>query len=200
MKLLLLDNYDSFTFTLVDYLRQAGADCRVVRNDEPFERLVAQPVDGVVLSPGPGRPKQAGRLLDIIDYYHRRVPMLGVCLGHQAIGEWAGASLGPALQPMHGKVSRVRVGTHPDPLLTGLPDSFSVTRYHSLVLTQLPASLDCILETESGEVMGIRHRTLPLWGVQFHPEAVLTEWGLPLLTNWIKIVQKLTQNQYLPHR
>lgn len=189
MKLLVVDNFDSFTYMLVDYLRQAGAECRVVRNNEPLERLTGELVDGVVLSPGPGRPRQAGRLMDIIEHYHRRVPMLGVCLGHQALGEFFGASLVSAARPMHGKVSAIRVLTD-DGLLRNLPATFEVTRYHSLLLTQLPADLIGTAVTDSNEVMAMCHRTLPLWGVQFHPEAALTQNGLPMLTNWIDLVKK----------
>lgn len=189
MKLLVVDNFDSFTYMLVDYLRQAGAECRVVRNNEPLERLTGELVDGVVLSPGPGRPRRAGRLMDVIGHYHRRTPMLGVCLGHQALGEFFGASLVPAARPMHGKVSAIRVLTD-DGLLRNLPATFEVTRYHSLLLTQLPADLIGTAVTGSNEVMAMRHRTLPLWGVQFHPEAALTQNGLPLLMNWVDLVKK----------
>ena len=189
MKLLVVDNFDSFTYMLVDYLRQAGGHCRVVRNDEPISRLIRQPVDGVVLSPGPGTPQRAGRLMDVIDYYHRRVPMLGVCLGHQALGEFFGASLTAADRPMHGKLSTVRVRTD-DVLFQNVPERFSVTRYHSLVLRDLPPELIPLATTEPDastpdELMALRHRTLPLWGVQFHPEAALTEHGLSILQNWM---------------
>lgn len=189
MNLLVVDNFDSFTYMLVDYLRQAGAECRVVRNNDPMEHFIREPPDGVVLSPGPGRPRQAGRLMDIIAHYHQRTPMLGVCLGHQALGEFFGASLVPATQPMHGKVSAARVLTN-DELLHNLPAQFGVTRYHSLLLTNLPADLIGTAATDSHEVMAMRHRTLPLWGVQFHPEAVLTQNGLQLLTNWVDLVKK----------
>ena len=189
MKLLVVDNFDSFTYMLVDYLRQAGAECRVVRNNEPMEQLTGDRVDGIVLSPGPGVPRQAGRLMDVIRHYHRRLPMLGVCLGHQALGEFFGASLVSAARPMHGKVSTIRVLTD-DGLLRNLPATFEVTRYHSLLLTQLPADLITTAATGSDEVMAMRHRTLPLWGVQFHPEAALTRNGLPLLMNWVDLVKK----------
>lgn len=189
MNLLIVDNFDSFTYMLVDYLRQAGADCRVVRNNEPMAEFTSQPVDGVVLSPGPGVPRQAGRLMAVIAQYHRRVPMLGVCLGHQALGEFFGADLVPATRPMHGKVSAMRVLVN-DELLRGLPATVEVTRYHSLLLTNLPAELVSTAVTDSDEVMAIRHRTLPLWGVQFHPEAILTRNGLQLLTNWVRLVKK----------
>lgn len=187
MNLTVVDNFDSFTYMLVDYLQQAGARCRVVRNNEPIGQLIGPDVDAVVLSPGPGTPRQAGRLMDVIAHYHRRVPMLGVCLGHQAIGEFFGATLAPAEQPMHGKVTPVRVVTD-DLLMRGLPTRFAVTRYHSLLLTDLPAHLVPLAVTDRNEVMAMRHRTLPIWGVQFHPEATLTEYGLPMLKNWIDSV------------
>jgi para-aminobenzoate synthetase component 2 len=188
MKLLVVDNFDSFTYMLVDYLQQAGATCRVVRNNESFDDLIKEPVDAVVLSPGPGVPKQAGRLMDIIRYYHRRVPMLGICLGHQALGEFFGAILRQAERPMHGKVSTIRIETD-DVLWHGLPIEFDVTRYHSLVLTDLPPDkLMSLAVTEQDEVMAIRHQTLPIWGVQFHPEAALTQHGLRLIENWIDFV------------
>ena len=189
MNLLVVDNFDSFTYMLVDYLRQAGASCRVVRNDEPMDQLTSEPVDGVVLSPGPGVPRQAGRLMNVIAHYHRRAPMLGVCLGHQALGEFFGARLVPANRPMHGKVSAIRVLTS-DGLLRNLPATFEVTRYHSLLLTNLPASLIGTAATDSNELMAMRHQVLPLWGVQFHPEAALTQHGLQLLTNWVDLVRK----------
>ena len=189
MNLLVVDNFDSFTYMLVDYLRQAGASCRVVRNNEPMVLFTDEPVDGVVLSPGPGTPRQAGRLMEVIEHYHRRVSMLGVCLGHQALGEFFGADLVPATRPMHGKVSAIRVLTD-DGLLRNLPATFEVTRYHSLLLTNLPADLIGTAATDSNEVMAMCHRTLPLWGVQFHPEAALTRNGLQLLTNWVKLVKR----------
>ena len=188
MNLLVVDNFDSFTYMLVDYLRQAGAACRVVRNNEPMEHFLGEPVDGVVLSPGPGTPRQAGQLMDIIAHYYQRVPMLGVCLGHQALGEFFGAGLELAARPVHGKVSAVRVLAK-DGLLRNLPATFAVTRYHSLLLTNLPTELVCIAATDSNEVMAMRHRTLPLWGVQFHPEAALTQNGLQLLRNWLHLVK-----------
>jgi para-aminobenzoate synthetase component II len=188
MELLVVDNFDSFTYMFVDYLQQAGATCRVVRNNEPMTEFISEPVDGVVLSPGPGIPRKAGRLMDIIAHYHQHVPMLGVCLGHQALGEFFGATLGLAARPMHGKVSSVRVLTN-EGILRGLPEAFEVTRYHSLLLTKLPADLMGVAVTDDGEVMAMRHRTLPLWGVQFHPEAALTQHGLQLVMNWIELVK-----------
>lgn len=187
MNLLVVDNFDSFTYTLVDYLRQVGATCRVVRNDAPWDQLT-QPCDAVMLSPGPGTPRQAGRLMDVIAHFHERVPMLGVCLGHQAIGEFFGAQLTTADRPMHGKVSAITTDLA-DALFAGLPGQFSVTRYHSLVLRDLPGELVSTAQTDEGDIMALRHRWLPLRGVQFHPEAILTEYGLELLQNWVTSIQ-----------
>ena len=188
MNLLVVDNFDSFTYMLVDYLQQAGATCRVVRNNESIADLIKEPVDAVVLSPGPGVPQQAGLLMEVIRYYHRRVPMLGICLGHQALGEFFGASLTRAERPMHGKVSIIQTTTD-DVLWHGLPTEFDVTRYHSLVLADLPPDeLMRLAVTEQDEVMAMRHQTLPIWGVQFHPEAALTQHGLRLIENWIDFV------------
>lgn len=187
MNVLVVDNFDSFTYMLVDYLQQAGANCRVVRNNEPIYSLIDSWVDAVVLSPGPGTPRQAGRLMDVIDQYHRHVPMLGICLGHQALGEFFGATLTQAQRPMHGKVSTIRTLTD-DVLWTGLPTEFNVTRYHSLVLTALPRPLVNLAVTDQQEVMALRHQGLPIWGVQFHPEAALTQYGKQIIENWIDFV------------
>ncbi|AQG80166.1 anthranilate synthase component II [Spirosoma montaniterrae] len=187
MELLVIDNFDSFTYMLVDYLQQAGATCHVIRNNEWPAKLPHHRPDAVVLSPGPGIPRRAGQLMQVIDGYYQHVPMLGVCLGHQALGEFFGATLTPAERPMHGKVSPVRVLTD-DVLTQTLPDCFNVTRYHSLLLTNLPGTLLPLLSTDAGEVMAFRHRWLPIWGVQFHPEAALTEYGTVLLKNWIDFV------------
>jgi anthranilate synthase component 2 len=195
MNVLVIDNFDSFTYMLVDYLQQAGATCRVVRNDAPWSRLTEAPVDAVVLSPGPGTPSQAGHLLDVIAYYYHQVPMLGVCLGHQALGEFFGAKVTQAKQPKHGKVSLIHTQTD-DVLWEGIPSGFNVTRYHSLVLTELPDQLTGTAVTEQGEIMAMRHQTLPLWGVQFHPEATLTQYGLRLIENWIDFVLFNSKNNH----
>lgn len=186
MRLLLLDNFDSFTFTLRDYLQQAGATVEVVRNNVPLEQIAQLSFDGIVLSPGPGVPAAAGCMPALIAAYHQRVPMLGVCLGHQALGEFFGAQLVRAARPMHGKVSQVRCQVA-DPLFAGLPAQFGVTRYHSLVLQGLPPTLQPLAYTADAtrELMALRHATLPLYGVQFHPEALLTTHGLTLLRNWV---------------
>ncbi|RRB02308.1 anthranilate synthase component II [Larkinella rosea] len=188
MNLLVLDNIDSFTYMLVDYLKQAGATCRVVRNTASMDEITAESYDGIVLSPGPGTPRQAGCLLKVIDRYYQQLPILGVCLGHQALGEYFGARLVQAIKPMHGKLSVVRKRADSD-LLRNLPNEFTVTRYHSLVLVDLPAGLSALADTVEGENMAFRHRKWPLWGIQFHPEAALTQYGLEILRNWITFVK-----------
>lgn len=188
MRLLLLDNFDSFTFTLADYLRQLGAEVAVRRNDVSLADLNVPAFDGIVLSPGPGTPAAAGVMPALIRAYHQTVPMLGVCLGHQALGEFFGAAVVRAARPMHGKVTRMRCDTT-DPLFTGLPAEQDVTRYHSLIVSEpLPATLRALAYTAGSppELMALRHHTLPLYGVQFHPEALLTPHGLAMLGNWLR--------------
>lgn len=188
MRLLLLDSFDSFTHMLADYLRQLGAEVLVRRNDVAVADLAALPVAGVVLSPGPGTPATAGNLLAVIAEFHQRLPMLGVCLGQQALGEFFGARLRLAARPMHGKVSEIALVGH-DPWLAGLPRRQPVTRYHSLSLAadSLPPTLRPLAFTTDAdhELMALRHATLPLYGVQFHPEALLTPHGLQWLANWV---------------
>lgn len=186
--ILLLDNYDSFTFNLAQAFWELGADLTVIRNDAidvaGVEKLRPQ---ALVVSPGPGRPSSAGVSLAAIRRFSGRIPILGVCLGHQAIGEVFGATLDFAARVLHGKSSRVsHSGTG---LFAGLPSSFAVGRYHSLSLRRdcLPASLEATAFSEDdGEVMAIRHRTEPTVGVQFHPESVLTPDGSALLTNFLR--------------
>ena len=190
MKVLLLDNYDSFTYNLYDYLLQTGVKCRVVRNDALSERAFARlRFDAIVLSPGPKKPKDAGLMPHIIAHYHDRVPMLGVCLGHQGIGEFFGAQLVKAPVPVHGKTSLITHEGHP--LFEGIPAQFNAMRYHSLLLQSLEGTpLDCIARTDAGAVMALAHQTLPVHGVQFHPESILTEHGLALLKNWVNLALK----------
>ena len=188
MRLLLLDNFDSFTFTLADYLRQLGAEVVVRRNDVPLVELEALVFDGIVLSPGPGTPAQAGVMPAVIQAFHQRKPILGVCLGHQALGEFFGGTVVRAARPMHGKVSDMRCDTA-EPLFAGLPTAQPVTRYHSLIISEpLPPVLRPLAHTTGPqpELMAMRHRTLPLYGVQFHPEALLTPHGLAILANWLR--------------
>jgi anthranilate synthase/aminodeoxychorismate synthase-like glutamine amidotransferase len=188
MRLLLLDNFDSFTFTLADYLRQLGAEVVVRRNDVALPELQAPSFDGVVLSPGPGTPSQAGVMPALIQAYHRQLPMLGVCLGHQALGEFFGATVTRAVRPMHGKVSEMHCNTA-EALFAGLPATQLITRYHSLIVSEpLPPALVPLARTNgpAPELMALRHQILPLYGVQFHPEALLTPHGLAILGNWLR--------------
>ena len=187
--LLLLDNFDSFTYTLADYLHQLGAEVVVRRNDVPPAELRQLDLQGIILSPGPGSPATAGHLMAVIKEYHQRLPMLGVCLGQQALGEFFGGRLRRAARPMHGKVSEIEL-LGDDPWLAGLPRRQPVTRYHSLALetSTLPPSLLPLARTADPdrELMALRHATLPLYGVQFHPEALLTTYGLAWLRNWMR--------------
>ena len=187
MRLLLLDNFDSFTYNLLDYFRQLGCEVQVLRNDVPVAQLEELQFDALVLSPGPGTPAAAGNMLAVIAAWHQRVPILGVCLGHQALGEFFGATVTRAARPMHGKVSEMTV-VPDDPLFKGLPPQLAITRYHSLVVNNLPPTLRPIAHTSdaSHEIMALRHTTLPLIGVQFHPEAMLTTHGLAMLRNWVR--------------
>ncbi len=184
-RILVVDNYDSFVYTIVDYLTQLGAQCQVVRNDE-VEPAAADEVAGVLISPGPGAPKDAGVCPQLIRHAARhRIPLLGVCLGHQGLGEVFGATVTHASELMHGKTSQVR--HRGEGVFAGLPSPFTATRYHSLTVLpdSVPPELAVTAWTDGGVVMGLQHRELPLHGVQFHPESVLTEGGHRLLANWL---------------
>jgi para-aminobenzoate synthetase component 2 len=184
-RILVIDNYDSFVFNLVQYLQQLGAECTVVRNDE-VEANEAAKYDGALISPGPGTPDKAGVSIAMINYCaENSIPLFGVCLGHQAIGEAFGATVSRAPELLHGKTSQViHNGAG---VLTNLPSPFTATRYHSLAVERdtVPAVLEITGSTESGVVMSMRHTTLPIEGVQFHPESVLTEHGHHMLANWL---------------
>ena len=183
-RILVVDNYDSFVFNLVQYLAQLGAETTVRRNDD-VTAADARHFDGVLISPGPGTPRQAGVCLDMIEKAAGSVPILGVCLGHQAIAEAFGATVDRAPELLHGKTSQVHhTGAG---VLAGLPDPFTATRYHSLAVAPetIPDCLDTTGWTESGVVMAIKHRDLAVEGVQFHPESVLTQGGHRLLANWL---------------
>jgi para-aminobenzoate synthetase component 2 len=186
-RILVVDNYDSFVFNLVQYLAQLGADVVVRRNDDvTVGDIDGLAVDGVLLSPGPGRPEDAGVCVELIRERAETLPILGVCLGHQAIAVAYGGDVVRAPELLHGKVSEV---AHEGAgVLQGLPDPFIATRYHSLAVepASLPPELEVTARTASGVVMGLRHRDLPLEGVQFHPESVLTEGGHLLLANWLR--------------
>lgn len=186
-RVLVIDNYDSFVFTIVGYLEQLGAECTVVRNDAIAASDGAD-FDGVLVSPGPGTPEEAGVSMAMIEACGERAqPMLGVCLGHQALGVVAGGVVGRAPELLHGKTSLVH---HEGAgVLAGLPTPFTATRYHSLTIdpATLPESLVSTGSTESGIIMAVQHRELPLHGVQFHPESVLTQGGHRLLANWLEV-------------
>lgn len=183
-RILVVDNYDSFVFNIVQYLQQLGADVTVLRNDEVTPDQ-ARAFDGVLLSPGPGTPEQAGACMQIIRECAGDVPIFGVCLGHQAIAAAFGATVDRAPELLHGKTSQVH--HHGAGVLTGLPEPFTATRYHSLAVepATVPDELEVTSTTESGVIMSVRHRTLPIEGVQFHPESVLTEGGHRMLANWL---------------
>jgi anthranilate synthase component II len=184
---LLLDNYDSFTYNLYQYLGELGADTRVVRNDVmTADQALALGPKAIVISPGPGNPDQAGITLELIRKAAGKVPLLGVCLGHQALGQAMGGRVVRAPKLMHGKTSAI----HHDgkSIFRGLPNPFTATRYHSLIVARdsVPAELEISAWTEDGLVMGLRHRSLRLEGVQFHPESILTEAGKDLLRNFLE--------------
>ncbi|MFF0745037.1 aminodeoxychorismate/anthranilate synthase component II [Streptomyces sp. NPDC004111] len=185
-RILVVDNYDSFVFNLVQYLYQLGAECEVLRNDEVELAHAQDGFDGVLLSPGPGTPEQAGVCVDMVRHCAQSgVPVFGVCLGMQSMAVAYGGVVGRAPELLHGKTSPVlHEGAG---VFAGLPSPFTATRYHSLAAEpeSVPAELEVTARTEDGIVMGLRHRDLPVEGVQFHPESVLTEWGHLMLANWL---------------
>lgn len=186
-RVLVVDNYDSFTYNLVQCLRALGAECEVCLNDEVQVAALAGALpDGVLISPGPGTPEQAGVSLELIRAVAGKRPILGVCLGHQALARAFGARVERAERPMHGKTSTVLHDGRG--LFAGLPSPLRATRYHSLVVAaeSLPAELEATAHTPEGELMGLRHRELPLEGLQFHPESILTEHGPRLVQNWLR--------------
>jgi para-aminobenzoate synthetase component II len=189
MRILVVDNYDSFVFNLVQYLGQLGVDAQVWRNDDARlsePTVIAAQVDGILLSPGPGTPERAGASINLVHACAAaRTPLLGVCLGHQAIGVAFGATVDRAPELLHGKTSSV-LHTNSG-VLQGLPAPFTATRYHSLTILPetLPAELEVTAYTRSGVIMGVRHTALPIHGVQFHPESILTQGGHRMLANWL---------------
>jgi anthranilate synthase component II len=188
LELLLIDNYDSFTYNLAQYLGELGADVRVARNDRiTVSEIAAAPPERIVISPGPCTPNEAGVSLDVIRALGARVPILGVCLGHQAIGQAYGGRVVRARKVMHGKTSAIEHdGSGP---FHGVPSPMEATRYHSLLVEaeSLPACLRVNARTADGEIMGLMHREHPVWGVQFHPESILTVHGKALLANFLML-------------
>jgi anthranilate synthase/aminodeoxychorismate synthase-like glutamine amidotransferase len=186
--ILVIDNYDSFTYNLVQYLGELGADIQVVRNDQTtVEAIRKQAPERIVISPGPKTPSEAGICLDVIGAFAGKIPILGVCLGHQAIGQAFGGQVVRAPQLMHGKTSEI---SHDGKtIFEGLPNPFPATRYHSLIVARetLPACLEISAYTSDGLIMGLRHRELKVEGVQFHPESILTDAGKQLLGNFLRV-------------
>ena len=185
--LLLIDNYDSFTYNLVQYFGELGADVNVYRNDAiTLEQIAAWKPERIVISPGPCTPKEAGISVPLVERFAGEIPILGVCLGHQAIGQAFGGNIVRAGRVMHGKLSAV--SHHGEGVFAGIKNPLTTTRYHSLVIERasLPACLEITAESDDGEIMGVRHREYAVEGVQFHPEAILTEEGHALLANFLK--------------
>ncbi|MEZ5844294.1 MAG: aminodeoxychorismate/anthranilate synthase component II [Hyphomicrobiaceae bacterium] len=188
--LILIDNYDSFTYNLVHYLGELGAPCEVHRNDRiTAEDVLASGPRAIVLSPGPCTPNEAGVCLDLIRLNQGRIPLLGVCLGHQAIGQAYGGKVIRATLPMHGKLSTIRHRADDNALFAGVPPKLEVTRYHSLVVERasLPDCLEVTAETSDGLIMALQHRAHPIYGVQFHPESIASEHGHDLLANFLSL-------------
>ena len=184
MNVLVLDNYDSFTYNLVQYLGELGARTTVIRNDEmPAEDAAALHPDRLVISPGPGRPENAGYSIDFVKHFGERIPTLGVCLGHQAIVVAFGGTVDRAPEPRHGKTSEI---THDGTgVFSGLPNPFPATRYHSLAAVSMPEELLATAHSEDGVIQGVRHASVPVAGVQFHPESIMTPAGKDLLANFL---------------
>lgn len=188
-RIVVIDNYDSFVYILVQYLTELGATPIVIRNDsKSAEELIQYNPEAILISPGPGDPTSAGISLNTINLYKDKYPILGVCLGHQAIAEYFGASVIRSNELMHGKTSKI---VHKDKgIFQNIPNNFNATRYHSLTIDpdSVPNDLEVTATTESGQIMGIQHKQYPMQGVQFHPESVLTEHGHKLLTNFIELI------------
>jgi anthranilate synthase/aminodeoxychorismate synthase-like glutamine amidotransferase len=185
MKVLVIDNYDSFVYNLVQYVGERGADVVVRRNDVRIEELKKLDADRIIISPGPGRPEHAGFSEEVVRIFGSEIPILGVCLGHQVIGHVFGATIGYAERIMHGKVSLIQHDS--EGIFTGLKSPLHATRYHSLIVSgdSFPSCLQITARAEDGAIMGIRHGTLPIEGVQFHPESILTEGGKQIIGNFL---------------
>jgi len=188
--LLIIDNYDSFTFNLVDYFEQLGEECTVVKNDTSIADIPNLDFKALVLSPGPGKPDEAGYLLDYIKHFKNKLPILGICLGHQAIAQHFGYKVHKALKPMHGKISEI-YSLSKDKIFDRLPIKWKVVRYHSLVVSfSENGELQPLAQTAEKENMALKHSELPIYGIQYHPEAAVTQHGLLILDNWLRSVKK----------
>jgi para-aminobenzoate synthetase component II len=195
--IVMIDNFDSFTYNLVQYLMILHSDVTVFRNNAvSIDELEHMSPEMIVISPGPCTPAEAGISLGIVERFKGKIPILGICLGHQVIGQAFGARVVQALRPVHGKVNHIK--HNGKGVFAGLPNPLSVTRYHSLILERrsLPAELEVTAETKEGEIMGIRHRNLPIEGVQFHPEAILTEMGMELLDNFLTLARSYKNGKH----
>jgi len=189
MKVLVIDNYDSFTFNLVHLMGELGASSTVVRNDHPLLDRALSGFQALVVSPGPCTPKEAGKSLEVIQRHKDRIPILGVCLGHQCLAYAMGGKVTRGKRLLHGKVSSIF--HQGEGIFEGLPSPFTACRYHSLVVEDLPCQVKVTARDEEGEVMAIAHESLPLFGVQFHPEAYLTQYGRELLANFLRIATEV---------
>lgn len=186
----LLDNFDSFTYNLADYFKQLAVQIHIVRNNVNLQSIIDLNPKAIVLSPGPETPKKAGVMMEVIEYFHNKVPILGICLGHQGLGEFFGANLLKAEKPMHGKISTVYIQqeNNTKSIFLGIPKNFQVVRYHSLLIDNNTKLLDITAITDKGEIMAFQHKFLPIYGIQYHPEAVLTEFGMEVLRNWKNLI------------
>ncbi len=196
MKVLVIDNYDSFTYNLVHYLGELGAELEVVRNDKiTLDQIAEKAPDAILLSPGPKTPNEAGVCLGVIERFGSSIPILGVCLGHQAIGQAMGGDVIRAPQLMHGKTSQINHSGKG--IFRGLNSGFEATRYHSLIVKPetLPDTLEVTASTEDGLIMGLQHKTYPLHGVQFHPESIASENGHALLQNFLNLANDFKNKQ-----
>ncbi|MGL5479500.1 MAG: anthranilate synthase component II [Clostridium sp.] len=186
--LIMIDNYDSFVYNLVRYFEELGEEIKVFRNDVIDEDTInSLNPKGIIISPGPKSPKEAGNVLEIIDKFKEKMPILGICLGHQSIGEYFKCDIVKGVRPMHGKITKIT--TDEEGIFKGIKKEFKVTRYHSLVIDESTISkeLKITANSEDGAIMGVKHKTLPIYGVQYHPEAELTEFGYDVLKNFIDI-------------
>lgn len=182
--IVLIDNYDSFSYNLLDIVERLGYECKVIRNDEThLGELISLKPRAIIISPGPGIPRDAGFLMDFIKYFNDKVPILGVCLGQQAIAEHFGGKLIHAIKPMHGKTSDIIHNHHP--MYNDIENPSTMMRYHSLVVSDLPDCLEVTAKTDEGEIMSIAHKLLPIWAVQYHPESILSSSGEKIIRNWL---------------